>query len=101
VKVKVITLDKIEYKIFPMDLEHQIYSEMLSEAQKQRQDIAKLTIEEADMLSEKIMTLKERILAKTVTPQPQRGHGLELYQEVINETNIVLERTKFFREQQK
>jgi len=84
-----------------MDLEHQIYSEMLSEAQKQRQDIAKLTIEEADMLSEKIMTLKERILAKTVTPQPQRGHGLELYTAVIDETNVVMERTKFFREQQK
>jgi len=84
-----------------MDLEHQIYSEMLSEAQKQRQDIANLTIEEADMLSEKIMTLKERILAKTVTPQPQQGHGLELYIAVIDETNVVMERTKFFREQQK
>jgi len=80
-----------------MSVHLSVYSDLLTETQKKKAS----TIEEATEQSETIKQIIDIILAETVNPQPKQGHALELYQEVINETNIVLERTKFFRSQQK
>jgi len=97
VKVKTLKIDKTEYKIFPMSVHLSVYNDLLAEKQKTRPS----TLEEATKQSEIIKQIIDKILAETVNPQPKQGHTLELYQEVINETNIVLERAKFFRSQQK
>jgi hypothetical protein len=95
--MKTIKIEDISYKVCPMPLHCSVYSDLLATTQKQ----VPTTVEEAEKQANTIKQLQDKILAETVTPTPQTGHTLELYQTVIAETNLLLKRADYFRDKQK
>jgi len=91
--VKVIKLDKTEYKVSAIPSHLAVYTDYIGELTKKKPS----NLEEVEKQSEEMKTCINKILAETVSPTPKPEHLLELYNHVIDETNEVLERAKFFR----
>jgi len=87
------TIDGTEYTIIPIPPHLSPYSTRISELLQTKPQ----SLQETDERSKEIDTLVEKLLSKTVKPNPAPEHQLAIFNALIDLTNATIAEAQFFR----